>query len=329
MALIRLSAIGITALSGTTGGTVFAFNRGGKYTRNWAKPTNPQSSKQTLMRSIFGYVSQLWGSLDETKVQAWENAGANQQRTNAIGEEHAMNGFSYFKAVNQNRLHSGWTTALLLPPDILPIPAVISTNFDISGEPTTLAAAAEFTLGDSVPAGDYVASIGFAIVSANQNRSYGSVKNKFKDRIRVPIPAGNQIDVSTEVSNYLLGKLTGNEKVFLQLHIHSSDGQKGPEVTAECKYNLEFVLNPTSASFAAGGDSGDISLSYEDNAGDTTVPLADWTIDVSSVFGLTVGAGTGANSKEITSSLATAQGTYTLPVIAYGLEVGSFTVTIS
>lgn len=235
MALIKLSAIGITAISGKSGGSVFAFNRGGKYVRSWAKPTNPQTNKQTMMRSIFGFVSQLWGQLDEGQVSAWNQAGREQSRTNKVGDTHTMNGFSYFKAVNQNRLHSGWETPLLTPPVKLQIPAVIGTEFDLGEALGIVTGSLDFKLGDAVVANDYVASIGFAVVPAGQNRDYGSVKNSFKNRIRIPVPAGTQINVGANAIVGATGPLQVGDRVYIQMHIHSADGQKGTEVTATTK----------------------------------------------------------------------------------------------
>lgn len=250
MALIKLSAVGITAMSGASGGSVFAFNRGGKYVRNWAKPTNPQTSKQTMMRSIFGFVSQLWGTLDQDQVDLWNSAGSNQERTNALGEQHAMTGFTYFKAVNQNRLHSGWETPLLTPPSIMAIPAVISQSFRVEqGAINEL----KLQLGDSVTSGDYIASVGWSVVSANQNRDYGSVKNKFQNRVRVPVPAGDEIDLSAVVPT----NLKFGETLYFQLHIHSADGQKGPEVTgrASVEANFKSALDPLTVNGTTGGTS--------------------------------------------------------------------------
>lgn len=250
MALIKLSAVGITAMSGASGGSVFAYNRGGKYVRNWAKPTNPQTSKQTMMRSIFGFVSQLWGTLSQEDVDLWNSAGSNQERTNALGEQHAMTGFTYFKAVNQNRLHSGWETPLLTPPSVMAIPAVISQSFRVAQDGTS---ELKLQLGDSVAEGDYIASIGWAIVSANQNRDYGSVKNKFQNRVRVPVPAGDEIDLSSEIPS----DLKYGETLYFQLHIHSADGQKGPEVTGRASVEADFktALDPLTVDGTTGGSS--------------------------------------------------------------------------
>lgn len=248
MALIKLSAVGITAMSGASGGSVFAFNRGGKYVRNWAKPTNPQTSKQTMMRSIFGYVSQLWGTLSQEDVDLWNSAGANQERTNALGEQHSMTGFTYFKAVNQNRLHSGWETPLLTPPSIMAIPAVISQDFEyVEGGNKELI----LKLGDSVNAGDYIASVGWAVVSANQNRDYGSIKNKFQNRVRIPIPAGDEIDLTSVLPQ----NLKFGETLYFQLHIHSADGQKGTEVTGRTNVSVAFqgALTPDTIDGTTGG----------------------------------------------------------------------------
>lgn len=232
MAKIKLSAIGITALSGTAGGSTFAFNRGGKYVRNWAKPSNPQTAAQQTMRSIFGYVSQLWGTLSDEQVGQWNEAAAEQQRTDVFGDQHTMNGFTYFKAVNQNRMHGGFETAVLTPPELLPIPAVISTDFSWTENPDEVSNKLVFDLGAPVQSGNYYASIGFAVVPANQNRGYGSVKNKFGNRVRMAVPAGTEINATAAVKQFMDSVPVGS-RVFVQMHLHSAAGQKGSEVVSD------------------------------------------------------------------------------------------------
>ncbi len=232
MAKIKLSAIGITALSGTAGGSTFAFNRGGKYVRNWAKPSNPQTAAQQTMRSIFGFVSQLWGTLTPEQVGQWNEAAVEQQRVDVFGDEHTMNGFTYFKAVNQNRMHGGFESPVLTPPEAMPIPAVLSTQFVWSDDPSDVDNVLAYKLGEAVGSGDYYASIGFAVVPANQKRSYGSVKNKFGNRVRMAVPAGASIDATAEVKSFM-DSVPAGSRVFVQMHIHSASGQKGPEVVAD------------------------------------------------------------------------------------------------
>jgi hypothetical protein len=236
MALMKLSAIGITALSGASDGSVFSHNRGGKYVRNWAKPTNPQTSAQTLMRSIFGSVSQAWGQLTDDEVKAWQAAAANFTKTNAIGDDHAMTGFTYFQQVNFNNIHSGLAVdSLTLPPAVLPTPGVLLiSEFTVDLASGGSASILELNLDSSVPASTYVASFGFAVVPAGKNRGYGTVKNQFYNlRVRKAIPSGTAINLDDTDLAPVIGAVSESDKVYFQLHIHGIDGSKGNPITGE------------------------------------------------------------------------------------------------
>ncbi len=229
-----MSAIGITQISGKIGGSVFAFNKGGLYVRNAGKPTNPQTAKQTALRSIFGFVTQLWGTLTEEQVKAWKDFAALNPKTDRMGDSRPQTGFNAFVGVNQNRLHSGWDTPLMVPSEKLPIPSLTTPKFIISEIPANNVL--DFRSPVDLPADTYVLSVGFAVVNESQNRNYGSVKNKFKNRVRVEIPAtaANQpINVDPLLIADAVGDVTRDETVYFQVHVHTADGQKGTEITGK------------------------------------------------------------------------------------------------
>lgn len=230
MAKIRMSAIGIAQISGRIGGSVFAHNRGGMYVRNNGKAVNQQSAKQTALRSIFGMVSQAWGRLSEAQVRAWNFYGNENPKTDVFGESRPQSGFGAFVSANQNRLHAGFTGLLLMPREKIVIPSVAFSNVVID---KTLSTNSQIDLafGGSVVVNEVIASLGYAVVKAGQNRGFGSVKNKFADRIRKPIPAGAALQFTDVDLAPILASVEPGDKVYLQLHLHTMDGQKGNEVT--------------------------------------------------------------------------------------------------
>jgi len=236
MAKILLSAIGITAISGKSGGSVFAFNKGGKYVRSWAKPTNPQTDKQTALRSIFSFVTKKWGSLTEAQVKAWKDYAKTNYKTDVFGESKPMTGFSSFVQANQNRLHSGFNDILLVPMKRMAMP-----SFRIFGSPLIdTADASDIVLHypETFANGDFVLSIGVCAVPENRKVDFGSVKTKFGNRLRVPAVAtalgsglfSQTIDLTALVAELGIQK---GQTVYFQIHMHSADGQKSNEVTAK------------------------------------------------------------------------------------------------
>lgn len=239
MAKIKWSAIGITNASGKSGGSVFAHNRGGSYVRRWAKPVNAQTSAQTALRSIFSYVTQLWGQLDPEQNEAWELQAQNVQKTDVFGDSRKLNGFEYFVQANQNRMHGGFGTPLFTPMERRALPALqqltVSAGVTAGG---VVSGSLKFETAEEPVDGDFMLSIGFAVVPAGSRRNYGSVKNKFGNRLRVPISDRKEHEV--DLAGHLAGLgISVGEMIYVQVHVHSIDGQKSNEVTTSTIVELE------------------------------------------------------------------------------------------
>lgn len=230
MAKIRMSAIGIAQISGRVGGSVFAHNRGGMYVRNNGKAVNQQSAKQTALRSIFGSVSQAWGQLTQGQVDAWNFYGNENPKTDVFGESRPQSGFGAFVAANQNRLHAGFVGMLLSPMAKIVIPAVEFANVVVDAT-TSTNTQIDLNLRQPVVVGEVIASLGYAVVKQGQNRGFGSMKNKFSNRIRKAIPAGATLQFTDADLAPILASVDPGDTVFFQLHLHTADGQKGNEVT--------------------------------------------------------------------------------------------------
>lgn len=107
MALIKLSSIGITNISGKAGGSVFARNKGGAIVRNFAVPSNPSSEFQENVRGTFGAFAQQWRGLSESERSAWNNATDDYERVNVFGDNRKLSGISLFISLNQNLVQAG------------------------------------------------------------------------------------------------------------------------------------------------------------------------------------------------------------------------------
>lgn len=242
MALIKLSAIGITALSGTTAGSTFAFSRSGKYVRNWAKPTNPQTDVQTANRALFAFLSQAWGSLSQDQVNKWKEEAALQERTNRLGEQYKMNGFSYFKSVNQYLMSSGQETSFLPePPEVLAAPDPLIDGFSIevdgAGSQPIDAGMLAISFPVDVAASTMVASVQFVVQPAGKNIDYGTAKAIFGPKFYVPVPAtleGVTWSMATEalMQGWIGNQIVGN-KVFARVQIISNSGNTSVAVTTD------------------------------------------------------------------------------------------------
>lgn len=102
MALIKLSSVGITNISGKAGGSVYAHNRGGSYVRNFAVPSNPQTEAQMAARAIFGSFASQWRTLSAAVQKAWREAAPSFPVKNPFGDERILSGNALFQQLNRN-----------------------------------------------------------------------------------------------------------------------------------------------------------------------------------------------------------------------------------
>lgn len=227
MAKIKLSAIGITNISGKSGGSVFAHNKNGNYVRRLGIATQPQTAKQSLARSIFGVISRMWGSLTQDQREAWKQFGAEHPKTDQFGDSRPLTGRQAFISVNSN-LQSVGTPPLSVPLFTrVDFPSVL----DFGGEVSFIA---NGDISDAIISTDlqggaanikYVLSV--AVVSSGAD--FGTAKNKY-----VQIGSGSAsnlegLDIGTELDE--LG-VTQYHNVYLKVEFVAPNGTRSSMVNA-------------------------------------------------------------------------------------------------
>lgn len=100
---------GITEMSGSIAGTVFARNRFGFYTRPRTKPVNPNSVLQGAARTLIKYLTDYWSgpNMDDTKRGSWATYAAAIAMKNRLGEVIYITGFNHFIRSNAARMIVG------------------------------------------------------------------------------------------------------------------------------------------------------------------------------------------------------------------------------
>lgn len=107
-----------TQLSGSIDGLVAAHNSGGSYFRNRTTPTNPNTSRQILMRSAVAAAYLNWLDLSPEQRGAWESYARSITRVNRIGATRHNSGWNEFiraytfRKYAESQLPSGVTTTL-------------------------------------------------------------------------------------------------------------------------------------------------------------------------------------------------------------------------
>ena len=107
---------GIVDGRGSIGGTTFSRNRYGAIARARTSPVNPNSSRQSAIRTIISFVAASWLAL-LTSVQraAWGVFASNVPATNKLGEVINLSGNNQFVKTNTVRQNVGLPVLLIAP----------------------------------------------------------------------------------------------------------------------------------------------------------------------------------------------------------------------
>ena len=227
MAKIKLSAIGITNISGKSGGSVFAHNKNGNYVRRLGIATQPQTAKQTLARSIFGVISRMWGGLTQAQREAWKTWGAENPKTDQFGDSRPLTGRQAFISANSNLKTAGF--AALSSPSIIRavFPTIIEFGGELSWSVTNTVETADI-VADLV-AGSSGVNFVLSVAVVSSGADFGTAKNKY---VQVAVGASDTLsglDIASQLN--ALG-VTKNNNVYLKVEFVAPNGQKSSAVTA-------------------------------------------------------------------------------------------------
>lgn len=113
-------------LSGSLGGFTASHNKGGAYFRQRVIPTDPNSTRQQIVRAAMSSMVQRWtNTLTALQRAGWDTYGQNVEMTDVQGQSLFLSGQQQYLRTNVARVRAG-----LGPVDTAP------TIFDL-GEPVT------------------------------------------------------------------------------------------------------------------------------------------------------------------------------------------------
>lgn len=124
MALIQQNS----QMSGSQGNTVYSRNAGGAYTRQRTKPINLNTSRQQLVRTNLGTLSQQWRALTITQRNEWASYGAAHPVPNRLGEVRPMAGNTAYNKLGARMLLAG-LTPIVTPPVTAAPAGLLSFSF--------------------------------------------------------------------------------------------------------------------------------------------------------------------------------------------------------
>lgn len=137
MAIVQVGA-GLSAISGKSGGVVFARNAGGAYMRAWAKATNPSTQRQTNARSNLSLAATQWALLDDETRQAWRDYAAGTPMLGRLNQVIYISGESHFVRTCSFRLLTAGVMATVppitpgLPPTVSPVGATLLSDLAVT-----------------------------------------------------------------------------------------------------------------------------------------------------------------------------------------------------
>jgi hypothetical protein len=161
---------GVAAMSGKLGGSVFAHNKGGSYSRNWKKPTNPNTQSQLDSRDRLVQMSNEWRALTQAQQDAWAAFAATHPILDRLGAAINLTGHQAYVKININRdLAADATAHATVPNDPAFVAGIIdnTTALVIDASTPTLTLA----LGAGAAADQVLMIYASPAVSAGQNNT--------------------------------------------------------------------------------------------------------------------------------------------------------------
>ena len=134
MAKIALGG-GVAAISGKSGGTVFARNKGGAYMRNFVKPTNPSTVYQEEARDRLTQYSNEWRTMTDAQREAWNAWASEHPVLDRLGAAKTLTGAQAYTKINTNRdLAGDGATNSTVPSEPAWAQGLIDTDMAISAD---------------------------------------------------------------------------------------------------------------------------------------------------------------------------------------------------
>lgn len=233
MAKVKLSAI-ISDIRGKLQNVVFTGSRSGLNIRTRVKPSNPNTSFQSVVRALFAIATAAFRELSEVNIALWNSVAGQGNKNNVFGDSYRTTGHKLYVAQNVTNGLFGDGTEITTPvtPDVPTSVGISAINFDSDPETATV------TLGNNVPADTVL------VVTASPQLSAGVSNATGKLAVIKTFPAATHsgdLDIATEYVAHF-GSLVKDKKVFVQCYLTNTHAtlkvtkyKQGAELCAKVK----------------------------------------------------------------------------------------------
>lgn len=204
---------------GKIGGHVASKNRGGAYLRTKVSPINPQTARQSAVRSELTGFSQGFRSLTSDQIASWNNAVSNFTNTDIFGDVKKPSGINLYVKLNMNLAQIG-ASAITDPPLPSAVTPVDSLTLTANGTSPALSLAYS---PSPVPAGHTWIVEATAPVSAGKS----FVKSEFRQISTIAAAATTPANLLSDYAAKFGNPVTG-QKIFVRVTpVNSTTGQRG------------------------------------------------------------------------------------------------------
>jgi hypothetical protein len=141
MAKIQFGAVATDA-RGKVSGIVYSKNKAGAYVRVKVSPSQTESERRTLVRSLFAVNAQEWSTgLTLAQVNAWNEFARGHLVTDVFGQAHALSGIAMYQRLNSIIAQAGGTVIASPPADLSITPLITMTPTVTAGAPDVVSIA--------------------------------------------------------------------------------------------------------------------------------------------------------------------------------------------
>lgn len=130
---IKYSGVGITAASGSLGGSTFSHNASGAYVRLTGQTVNPNSPLQQQVRNQFKAATQAWSGLTQVQRDSWVAFANAIVFKDSLGQDYKLNPYQHYVRSYLAMIDAG-LTPVQTGPSVLTLPEADPTFSAVASE---------------------------------------------------------------------------------------------------------------------------------------------------------------------------------------------------
>ena len=202
---------------GKIGGQIASKNGAGAYMKNKVTPSNPQTARQTFVRSLFGSISAGWSALTAAQIAGWNEAVSDWTKTDIFGDLKKPSGKALYQRLN-NQAQAVGLAGFDTVPQKMELPNAPITAVEIGVGASTLA-----LTGADTDAGTQIAVFATTPVSNGTK----NVKSKLRQIYAAAGDAYSAADAFAAYENKF-GAIATGQNIFIGVKYVVASGQSSP-----------------------------------------------------------------------------------------------------